>query len=249
MTRKRIRSQLDEESDSIRSGELAEIAKMVAEILKPTIQETIRATVEQILKESRSSFQNSGISDNNPQPPRVPWGCPPPAVDPSFYIKMAGFGTANPQMVLSKSKSAVIEKLPEGDDDNAAVLRLLQECALDDKLDPEKQIHRHPATPRTSDGHQSKPRIIKVPFVDQKSRDAFLRKLPQVKKQKSIFCPNVFVRRDMTPPELDLLYFLRRHAFSLNLASGLFEYIVVDLQLKRLTNPKPFKAKEQQQQK
>ncbi|KAL3082024.1 hypothetical protein niasHT_038206 [Heterodera trifolii] len=248
MAQKRSRSFVDDENDIISSlgpEELAKIAQMVAEILKPTIESTIKTTVKEILAQTQSNFSQSAPSLANATHTPLPWGCPPPfAMDPCFLVKYTNFGITNQQMMVDKSKSAVLEKLPEAAeaDDNDFIKGIVQDCGLGDKLDTGKEIHRHPKNKKMSDNNSSKGRIIKIPFVDTKSRDQFLKKFPLIKRQKSL-PSNVFVRRDMCPPELDLLYSLRRQAYALNQSSGLFEYVVADLAIKKLPNPRPLRTR------
>ncbi|CAK5033687.1 unnamed protein product [Meloidogyne enterolobii] len=88
----------------------------------------------------------------------------------------------------------------------------------------------------------NKTRILKIPFCDVKSRDMFIRLFSQNKKNFPNLPHNVFVRRDLTRPELQLLYTLRKNAFNTNKFIGLYKYVVVDLSIKTLSNPKPFKV-------
>ena len=54
---------------------------------------------------------------------------------------------------------------------------------------------------------------------------------------------NLIARRDMTSNELKILYDLRKQAFEANQAAGVYKYIVVDLELRTLTNPKPLRSR------
>ncbi|CAK5005806.1 unnamed protein product [Meloidogyne enterolobii] len=46
----------------------------------------------------------------------------------------------------------------------------------------------------------------------------------------------------MTRNELNILYNLRKQAFSMNQAENMFKYIVVDLSIITLKNPQPLRA-------
>lgn len=166
-----------------------------------------------------------------------------PRLQPVVAVRNGQLRGPEPGASAVQGEAWVIERLPEHIDAAELVENIAQECGVADKLIKE-EVHRHPNNVRvTKAGEKEKPRILKVPFVDQTSRDHFLRNfrksLPKIPNAPK----NLSVRRDMTPPELSLLYDLRRKAYEANVASGLFKHIVVDLRIETLKNPQPFKHK------
>lgn len=209
--------------------------------------ERLEARVEELInlvqhQQQQQSAEGNRLPSSRPAA-AVPWGCPPPCLDlnPSLLSGMVNYAATHPETVQSKSKRAVIERVPEDVDAKALVQNIVEECGLADKLVAD-EVHRHPATVRESgNGMPQKPRILKVPFIDQISRDLFLRRfrknLPKIENAPR----NLLVRRDMTPPELSLLYELRKRAYEANASLNQFKFIVVDLRIETLQNPKPFK--------
>uniref|UniRef100_A0A914MJA5 Uncharacterized protein n=1 Tax=Meloidogyne incognita TaxID=6306 RepID=A0A914MJA5_MELIC len=71
----------------------------------------------------------------------------------------------------------------------------------------------------------------------------FIQQFHSISRTISTIPNNVFARRDLSPPELQFLYQLRRHAYSLNNSCGLYKYVISDLHIRELKNPRPLKNK------
>uniref|UniRef100_A0A915NHU6 Uncharacterized protein n=1 Tax=Meloidogyne floridensis TaxID=298350 RepID=A0A915NHU6_9BILA len=126
------------------------------------------------------------------------------------------------EIIEEKSKRAVLEKLPEEINEKEVIKSIVEKCGLEKDL-IEEEIHRHP---RQKSESNTKARIIKIPFRTVKARNTFLK----------------IVRRDMTMSELSILYNLRSKAYAANQNCGQYKYVVNDLTIKELPNPKPFKT-------
>jgi hypothetical protein len=166
--------------------------------------------------------------------PAVQYGQPPSY---ALITRMMHHAVLDTSTIAEKSKRAVIERIPEAIDADELVSDIAKKAGLEGQL--LENIHRHPRVKRNDDGN-GKPRILKVPFSTKIARDTFIREF-----RKSIMSlpnspKNLIVRRDMTQEELKILYAIRRQAYEMNKECGLFKYVVSDLQIIELKNPKPF---------
>lgn len=224
------------------TDQLVELANILAKIMLPTIEVAVRTAVAEVFKQQQ-------IKDNNNQNnPQTLWGQPPFGVgttpSPDFFLKLSNQNVLDRELIERKSKSAVIEKLPQlasEAEEQERIKSIVTECNLLEKLDPSSPPHRHPLFTRQQPNN-SRPKITKVFFVDKNSRDLFLQRFYNAKRKIQSIPSYVFCRRDLTPFELDYLYKLRKHAYNANKACGLFKYVVRDLQIIEISNPKPLRA-------
>uniref|UniRef100_A0A914P0A3 Uncharacterized protein n=1 Tax=Meloidogyne incognita TaxID=6306 RepID=A0A914P0A3_MELIC len=156
---------------------------------------------------------------------------------------MAAYAAENPDTINKKSKIAVVEKMPfmSEEDDKRIIEEIVSKCNLGDKLDKNTPPFRH--TTKFSQTNSSRPQLIKIPFIDNVSRNYFIQQFHSITRNISTIPNNVFARRDLSPPELQFLYQLRRHAYSLNNSCGLYKYVISDLHIRELKNPRPLKNK------
>jgi len=114
----------------------------------------------------------------------------------------------------------------------------VEKCGLEKDL-IEEEIHRHP---RQKSESNTKARIIKIPFRTVKARNTFLKMYRKALITLTNIPKFISVRRDMTMSELSILYNLRSKAYAANQNCGQYKYVVNDLTIKELPNPKPFKT-------
>ncbi|KAL3085505.1 hypothetical protein niasHS_009432 [Heterodera schachtii] len=202
--------------------------------------EKLEGLVASLVAQTATNPQNiNGHNNSNPTvAPKIPWGCPP-QFGPSQIARMLNNAIVDSELIKQKSKRAVVERLPEHLNEKDVVKQIAEECGLLDEIDLDN-VHRHPRTAREEN---AKPRIVKIPFSSQKSRNLFLYKFRSTLFKMPVIPHNLTARRDMTLSELQILYDLRKKAFEANQAAGVYKYIVIDLELKTLSNPKPLRTR------
>jgi len=161
-------------------------------------------------------------------------------LEQSHFTNIINNAILDAEEIKSKSKRVVIERAPENSDITSLVKKIASDCGISSDL-LEKEIHRHPNR-ESSEGINKKPRIVKIPFANKKSRDIFLFNFRKCLKKNPTFPQFLTARRDMTRNELNILYNLRKQAFSMNQTENMFKYIVVDLSIITLKNPQPLRA-------
>ncbi|CAK5084973.1 unnamed protein product [Meloidogyne enterolobii] len=122
---KRIRSNSMESSSSdntivpnlnLSPDQLSQIAVMVAELLKPSIETIIQTTVSEIFKQNSNNLNNINTINKNNQNHNQNsplWGQPPSFItDNNLFSKMATYAAENPDTINKKSKIAVVERMP-----------------------------------------------------------------------------------------------------------------------------------------
>uniref|UniRef100_A0A914MFD7 Uncharacterized protein n=1 Tax=Meloidogyne incognita TaxID=6306 RepID=A0A914MFD7_MELIC len=180
--------------------------------------------------------QNSNLTtDFTPQTTNTisPWGCPP-----DLIIRHVNAAMLDREIIEEKSKRAVLEKVPENIDEKEVIKSIVEKCGLENEL-IEEDIHRHP---RQKSESNNKSRIIKIPFRTVKARNTFLKTYRKALKNLPNIPKFISARRDMTMSELSILYNLRSKAYAENQKCGQYKYVVNDLSIKELPNPKPFKT-------
>ncbi|KAL7071371.1 hypothetical protein ACQ4LE_009065 [Meloidogyne hapla] len=224
------------DSTQISQEQIISISKCVVELLKPTIEQIVRSIIQEIIP----SFNNTTTSTSQP------WGSHPFSSNISepplqHFINISNYNTSHQETIISKSKTAVVEKFPETDGDNELLREIVKDCGLGEELD-EKEIHRHASKRETN---SLKPKIYKIHFKSSQSRDKFLKTFRKIVKSNPQKYPqHTFCRRDMSPPELKLLYSLRKQAFELNKKFNLYKFIVIDLKIVELSTPKPLRTRQ-----
>lgn len=142
-----------------------------------------------------------------------------------------------------KSVVAVIEKLPENNDEDSTAAgdrELIEKIAVAAGLSDSvvlDGIHRHGG--KTN----GRARIVKVPFRTKEDRDSFLYGFRKALQKVPNHPLRISTRRDMVPSELSRLYELRSEAWKRNQESGAIKFIVIDLKIVELKKPHPFPAK------
>ena len=253
--RQRSAANLDESDDILER--LDRLEQRIASISSPASTsilerlDKLEKLVEELVSNSKnqchcsaSEFPQANNGTNGTS--STQWGQPPPFLRPPFLqpgsiTQMINNAIIDSEQVKEKSMRAVLEKVPEGMDVNAMVKKVAEDCGIAEHLKLD-DVHRHPWTVVGSDQSNKKPRIVKVPFVSRKYRDIFIKNFRKTIKNNKNFPQNVTVRRDMTHSELQVLYDLRRQAYSMNQAENLFKYIVVDLSIITLKNPHPLRG-------
>lgn len=103
-------------SSNLNQQQIIDIAKAVAEILKPTITEIVKTTISEIFKQQSNSPNDSPTIN-------TPWGCPPLNIYSSNLSSQCQIAQTinnaiiNSETIKAKSLRAVIEKLPEVNDE------------------------------------------------------------------------------------------------------------------------------------
>ncbi|KAI1696800.1 hypothetical protein Ddc_20135 [Ditylenchus destructor] len=241
MANKQLKEQLEVEQ-RLREEFAAKIHALTESLI--TQNESIAklvATNESIINENRELRSRIATLEQNEKPGHA-YGEPPSYAAITRTILQV---VNDADKAKEKSCRAVIERLPEQATDSETEesdKQTLEKVAR--ASEKEYQIISEKCH-RSGPKREGRNRILKVQFQSQKERDIFLRSFRSSVKK----CPNVnqkiTARRDMTDTELKLLYDLRRQCFELNAKSGLFKYIVQDLEIKELQNPKEFKVKNQ----
>ncbi|KAL7078096.1 hypothetical protein ACQ4LE_001360 [Meloidogyne hapla] len=226
------------DSTKISQEQIISISKCVVELLKPTIEQIVRSIIQEIIP----SFNNNTTTTSTNQP----WGSHPFSNNISepplqHFINISNYNTSHQETIINKSKTAVVEKFPETDGDNELLREIVKDCGLGEELD-EKEIHRHASKRETN---SLKPKIYKIHFKSSQSRDKFLKTFRKIVKSNPQKYPqHTFCRRDMSPPELKLLYSLRKQAFELNKKFNLYKFIVIDLKIVELSNPTQLRTRQ-----
>ncbi|KAL3104291.1 hypothetical protein niasHS_000061 [Heterodera schachtii] len=205
------------------------------------LEQLVATLVKQFPNCETANVQNmNGHNNGTTSAPRnIPWGCPPP-FGPSQFTRMMNDAIIDSETIKEKSMRAVVERLPEHLNELDVVKQIADECGLLAEIDL-KNVHRHPRTAREG---STRPRIVKIPFSSQKFRNLFLYKFRSTLSKMPVIPHNLIARRDMTHNESSILYDLRKKAYEANQAAGMFKYIVVDLELKALSNPKPLRTRD-----
>jgi len=166
---------------------------------------------------------------------------PPPVPESTEVALLVARAVDEQESRKRKQCRAVIERMPEGEDDIQKVTELVSKCGLDGDLVSE-QIHRHGGV--NGKFPNSKPKIIKVPFTSKMARDQFIQSFwanardPTFRKAYE----GVSVRRDLTPDELKVHHSLRSECYRRNKDCGLFKFLYRDLRIIELSDPKPLRS-------
>nr|CAD2196443.1 unnamed protein product [Meloidogyne enterolobii] len=192
---KRIRSNSMESSSSdntivpnlnLSPEQLSQIAVMVAELLKPSIETIIQTTVSEIFKQNSNNLNNINTINKNNQNHNQNsplWGQPPSFItDNNLFSKMAAYAAENPDTINKKSKIAVVERMPfiSEEDDKRIVDEIVSKCNLGDKLDKNTPPFRHKT--KYSQTNSSRPQLIKIPFIDNVSRNYFIQQFHSISR-------------------------------------------------------------------
>jgi hypothetical protein len=141
--------------------------------------------------------------------------------------------------IVSKDRHAVIERLfDKRGADVQNEKSLIEAICRVGNLKPPSRIWRHDTKSTTTN------RPLKLEFESHKERDSFLAIFSKSLRSLSWFenfpGRKPIARRDMTPPELRMLYLLRKECYRRNQEAGRVEFVVVDLQIVTLRQPYPF---------
>ena len=173
----------------------------------------------------KMSTNLQGASRSDPSIPTLAYS--------SFLVREAAKAT-------EKSFNAVIEKLPDSvvrNNDTHEVLpsdgTFINAICEKGGLAKPTSFWRQPSK------NPKNPRVIKVHFDSTKDRNNFIfnfrKNLPALPDQPRL--PTC--RRDMTVPELNLLYSLRKECYNANCQVGQMKYYVKDLDIAELSTPRP----------
>ncbi|KIH50203.1 hypothetical protein ANCDUO_19720 [Ancylostoma duodenale] len=125
--------------------------------------------------------------------------------------------------------------------DREAVKEVI-ECSGDEDLLAEWRgrqidVRRHP--PIRNDSHDRRPRIIKITLRNQELRDKLLAYMKKGRLSLTKHCVHSYARNDYTKEELEYDRALRKKAGMLNHHEGRLIYVVRDLSIHKLRNPRP----------
>ena len=224
----------DSNMEVLSPDQIGQIVKIVLEMVTPILEGMVERLVDRLMEKSNGPPLQENRSTQ--------WGQPPSHIQNVQFVRLVNSAVLNSETIKEKSTRAVIEKLPEGyGQPEDLVEQIAKECGVEEELIKE-DVHRHPREMKSRE-KTGKARILKVPFRTQVARDHFIWHFREGLRKNSAFPQNLSIRRDMTRAELDILYDLRRQAWEDNKTEGLFKYIVVDLQIKELSNPKPLRTR------
>ena len=157
----------------------------------------------------------------------------------SYLIREAAKAT-------EKSFNAVIEKFADTVDRKNDIHEVLpSDRKLIDAICEKGSLVKPVSFWRQPSKNPKNPRVIKVHFETTKDRNNFIfnfrKNLPTLPDQPRL--PTC--RRDMTVPELDLLYSLRKQCYAANSQMGQMKYYVRDLDISELAVPRPLNVPNQ----
>lgn len=164
----------------------------------------------------------------NSSPP--PFGAPYLQNNPQrVQLFSAVHSTRNMHLMAEKDFNAVIEHLDEPEPSAARNVKasfqsdtdLVKNICATGEVQGFVECWRNPGK------STSRARILKVRFLSTNDRDNFLRKFRSSLPLNIAGKPRV--RRDMTPPELQLLYELRKTCYELNQECGWQKHYIRDL--------------------
>lgn len=206
------------------------------------IQNKFKALTDEI-RDLRQEIVNLKIG-----PQTLPYGCPPWVFRrlPKPMQEICSYGDEDiPNLLFStfmirevvkankKSFNAVVERLPESD---KTIAKSDEDFKFVSDLCISANISKPEECWRQYSKNPDRVRPLKVRFTAVSDRDAFLKSFRK-------FCPiargqpTISARRDMTVPELQLLYKLRERCRIENEMSGCFKFFVCDLSVVELARP------------
>lgn len=201
-----------------------EIKTVISESLSNPIVDKISCRIDKVVNDSFSNIMPTGSNK-------------------STYAQVVA-ANIDLQRYPEKSTQAVICNIPEHDTpeetddaDIAALKTMFQATSLKEKWDKgEVQWFRHPKdAPRDS---KRRGRPIKVKLASQQDQETFIKEANKVRHSTFTDQPHLFVRRDLTPKELEIDSELRRECGKRNQQLGLIKYVVRDLEIHEIKNPK-----------
>jgi hypothetical protein len=171
-----------------------------------------------------------------------------PTMSASFAAVVTRAMTTDRAVIEEKSKNAIFIGIPEQSDalDRellADVIKASGDSSLNDALSANTiSLQRYPVDKVPA--QNSRPRLIKVIFPNQKNRDSFLQagrtNRPQVMTQN----PHSFLRRDYTIDEQKSDKELRQQCWETNKTANEVQFVVRDLRMHKLAKPRPFQPRQ-----
>jgi hypothetical protein len=214
-----------------------------------TTIEELKTIIIKLCEETKSLRQEIVELKSNPQ--TTPFGCPPWYVEKldETQKKLAADPTASSLMyssflinesvkAIKKSFNAVIEGLADIPDRTVTKVendaKFVADICARGQLAAAVECWRQPSK------NPNRPRVVKVRFLTVTDRDNFIvnfRKLCPVFSARAPSC-----RRDMTVPELQLLYSNRQSCREANIKCGQFKYYTRDLKIVEMKVPQPLRG-------
>lgn len=151
---------------------------------------------------------------------------------------------ADKESMAGKSTRAVLVNVPEVGDEVATVANdkiILQKIFKEmnneylNSVLPTIRFHRHPEV-RREGAHN--PRILKIQFDSDSTRNLFLKEAIRVKCGQLTGSSRAYVRPDYTTDQLRLERQLKTKAYESNLACGQIKYVVRNLELVHVKEPR-----------
>jgi hypothetical protein len=184
----------------------------------------------------------------------LPFGCPPSSIFKNSitadlvkqdyelsYLSLVCDTLRHSAKTASKDTHAVIERLYDDRSSSGhAEWDLISQICSTADIEKPVNIWRHNS--RRSEENSTKPRPLKIAFQTSRARDVFLERFNKTLPSWRTRFPGQrpIARRDMTPPELRLLYLLRKHCYDKNQEAGRIEFVVRDLSIIKLKDPRNF---------
>ena len=225
--------------NSLSVDKLLEIFREERNEFRNIIMELITKQFE-IIEKSIETRLSQIVSSQNVQAPSLntQW----PDLSPSAISSLMCRVVQQTDTILEKSTRAVLVGYEEDQDeavtherDKVLIQKVLEKIG-DPHLTPlTVSFHRHPKERKSSSSH----RIIKIQFPDKLARDRFLSQAHKIRAASLTGNPHAFLRRDFTSEELTRDRDLRREAGRRNSEQNQLAYVVRDLRIVTLTNPRP----------
>lgn len=211
---------------------MSDMMGKMSDLLNLLTSSAASSRLQPTIATSASAIGGPGIKVNN----SLPFGAPSflPTGSADLYSQV--HATRALHMMQEKDFHAVIERLEEPEPNEPRNIRatyaaddlFIRKICTKGHLDGFVESWRHPGK------NPALNRIVKVRFRSPADRDSFIRSF------RMNLPPNVSgrprVRRDMTPPELQLLFQIRKQAWELNQVAGFGQYFVRDLELIKNSN-------------
>lgn len=218
-------NQLNDSLNSFKKNLMGEIKSVLEESLAKPIVDSITTRIDSVI--SNSSLNKVG----------------PDLSEKRTYAQVLA-AQRDLRKYPEKETQVVLCNLPESDDpqetnkaDRAALSALFQETSMKEKFEKGQiEWYRHPKDkPRNS---KTRGRPLKIKLENPQSQVHFLKEADRARRTVFPTQPHIFVRRDLNPTELKIDADLRKECGIKNSECGVVKFVVRDLEIYEIKNPK-----------